>query len=124
MSETRHRECLNCGMLHQVRLLPDEPPVEQLCSKCDSPLFAQTDGSTLTVDIAHQRETVAQALDKFARALNRGRHSYARQVRLIVGGGAIRDAVLGELHYQRSTQQIIGFVEEGGNRGALLVRIR
>jgi hypothetical protein len=125
MPASRERECLLCGMLHVVSL-PDfeERASQQCCDKCDSPLFGQSDGSTLTVDIAHHRETVAQALQKLESALTAGWHGYAGQVRLIVGGGAIREAVLAELYFQQSKNRILSFIEEGGNRGSLLVRIR
>jgi hypothetical protein len=125
MPESIERECLHCGMLHLVSLPDfDERATEQFCDKCDSPLFQQSDGSTLTIDIAHHRETVAQALQKLESALTEGWHGYASQVRLIVGGGVIREAVLAELYFQQSKNRILNFIEEGGNRGAVLVRIR
>lgn len=125
MPASRERECLHCGMLHLVSL-PDfnERAIEQYCDKCDSPLFRQSDGSTLTVDIAHHRETVAQALQKLESALTEGWHGYAGQVRLIVGGGAIREAVLAELYFQQSKNRILNVFEEDGNRGAVGVKIR
>lgn len=118
------RQCLLCGMQHQL-VLPDitDRAQEPLCSKCDSPLFSQSDGSTVTVDIAHQQETVARALEKFELALNRAwQHSCAARLRLIVGGGLIRDAVLAELYFKKSQATVLDFVEE--NRGAVLVIIR
>ena len=125
MSVSRERECRHCGMLHLVSLPDfDERATEQYCDKCDSPLFRQSDGSTLTVDIAHHRETVAQALQKLESALADGWHGYASQVRLIVGGGAIREAVLAELYFQQSRNRVLTFIEESGNRGAVLVKIR
>jgi hypothetical protein len=125
MPASGKRECLHCGMLHLVSL-PDfeEQASQQYCDKCDSPLFGQSDGSTLTVDIAHHRETVAQALQKLESALTDAWHGYTSQVRLIVGGGAIREAVLAELHFKQSKKRIVSVIEEGGNRGSVLVRIR
>ncbi|WP_139141433.1 hypothetical protein [Pseudohongiella acticola] len=118
------RECLWCGMISTQ--IPgdivDRHP-EPVCSKCDSPLWSQSDGSTVTVDIAHQRETVSQALDKFSNALNSSwQFSHAEYLRLVVGGGLIRDAVLAELFFLRSKGTVLDFTEE--NRGAVLVRIR
>ncbi len=118
------RECLYCGLLNT------QPPgdiadrhLEPLCVKCDSPLWGQSDGSTVTVDIAHQHETVPQALVKFSDALQRSwRYTHAEHLRLIVGGGLIRDAVLGELFFLQSKGTILDCIEE--NRGAVLVRIR
>jgi hypothetical protein len=96
---------------------------EPLCDKCDSPLFSQSDGSTFTLDIAHQHETVTRALDKFEHALNHiWQQSYAENLRLVVGGGLIRDAVLAELFFKKSRGSVLDFCEE--NRGAVLIKIR
>ena len=119
-----NRECLFCGLLNtQSPGDITDRHLEPLCAKCDSPLWSQSDGSTVTVDIAHQHETVAQALAKFSDALQRSwRHTHAEHLRLVVGGGLIRDAVLGELYFLRSKRTILDYIEE--NRGAVLVRIR
>lgn len=96
---------------------------EPSCAKCDSPLWSLSDGSTLTGDIAHQHETVAEAQRKFHRLLERAwAESYARSLRLIVGGGTIRDAVLAELHYLRQQGAVLEYKDE--NRGVIRVRIR
>lgn len=119
------RQCLDCGMLHQIEPCEiSERDAGQYCEKCDSALMEQTDGSTLTVDIAHQRETVAVALEKFEASLNEAWQGHSRQLRLIVGGGLIRDAVLAELYFKRSRGTVLDFVEEGRNGGAVRVRIR
>lgn len=112
-------------MLHPVSM-PDirDRAAEQYCSKCDSPLLAQSDGSTLTRDIAHHRETIPQALEKFEQAVDQAWQGHAARIRLIVGNGAIRDAVLAELHFLQSRGVVLDHHEEGGNRGAVLVRIR
>lgn len=119
-----NRECLICGMQHQLPA-PDiaDRAREPVCIKCDSPLFSQSDGSTLTVDIAHHHETVARALDKFEQTLNHvWQHSCAENLRLVVGGGLIRDAVLAELFFKKSRGTVLDFCEE--NRGAVLIKIR
>lgn len=118
------RECQNCGMAHT------QPPgdivdrhLEPLCIKCDSPLWSSSDGSTVTADIAHHRETVAEAQIKFRQVLNQSwQQSHAATLRLIVGGGLIRDAVLAELFYLRQQGTVLGYEDE--NRGAILVQIR
>ena len=51
--------CLDCGM--QV---PDDI---RRCPKCDNQLDRQTDGSTVTIDIAHHGERVSDALRKLER---------------------------------------------------------
>ena len=92
------------------------------CAKCDDVLMEQGDGSTVTVDIAHNRETVSQALDSMDQVLDRAWRGYVSRVRLIVGGGVIREAVLGELTYRRQQGAVLGVVDE--NRGAVLVTLR
>lgn len=120
------RECLDCGMLHQ---LPAPSIIDRkqhvACEKCDASLMEQGDGSTLTVDIAHQRETVNEALDKLDQALEQAWSDNTSQLRLIVGGGAIRDAVLGELYFRRSRGVVLDYTDgAGARRGALMIRIR
>jgi len=117
------RQCLQCGMLHDIRPLDIRDRASgPECVKCDSPLMEQSDGSTLTMDIAHNHETVPQALSTYEQALDSAWQGYARNVRLVVGGGAIRDAVLGELHFMKQSGTVRDVSEE--NRGAVLVRIR
>ena len=118
------RECLSCGMHHQ-QLAPDiaDRVSAPLCIKCDAPLFSLSDGSTITVDIAHHHETVVQAVEKLELTLNRvWKQSHAQTLRLIVGGGLIRDAVLAELYFKKSRGTVLDFSEE--NRGSLIIRIR
>jgi hypothetical protein len=117
------RECLNCGMLHSL------PPTdisergrEHPCVKCDAALMQQGDGSVITVDIAHARESVPEALAKFDAALQHCWNSYASALRLIVGGGLIREAVLAEIYFRRQKGILLDFAEE--NRGAVIIYIR
>lgn len=120
---SRTRECLVCGMLNVVNIPDINYKASGLvCAKCDSELMAQGDGTTLTVDIAHHHETVLQALGKFEDALNRVWRSHGSRLRLVVGGGLIREAVLAELYFKRSQGVVLDFSEE--NRGAVLVKIR
>lgn len=118
------RDCLVCGMPHflapaDIRDREQQP----VCEKCDSPLFEASDGSTEVVDIAHQHETVAEALEKFELALQDcWCYQYCRQLRLITGGGRIRDAVLAELNYLHRQGTVLDVHSE--NRGAVIVVIR
>jgi hypothetical protein len=121
----KRRECLICGMPADCgRLHLEDLPPRLQCLKCDSELFAQSDGSCLTRDIAHGHETVPQALRKLDTALLEAWRSSARDLRLIVGGGVIRREVLGQLHYYRSCGYLLDYAEESPNHGAVLVRIR
>lgn len=119
------RECLACGMPADCgRLHLDDLPPRLHCLKCDSDVFAQSDGSRLTCDIAHRHETVPQALRKLDSALLEAWRSTARDLRLVVGGGVIRREVLGQLHHYRSRGYLLDYAEESPNHGAVLVRIR
>lgn len=119
------RECLYCGMPAQVpRLNPDDLPPSRICLKCDSDLYSQSDGSVLTRDIAHQQESVKQALAKLGTSLIEAWEGYACSLRLVVGGGLIRREVLGQLAWLQSQGAILDYSEDSPNRGAILVRIR
>ncbi|MGM0631814.1 MAG: hypothetical protein ACQETO_01435 [Pseudomonadota bacterium] len=125
MTENIERECLYCGMLQPVPVADfGESPGGTRCIKCDDPLYGQGDGSRITVDIAHHNETVAQALDKMERVLNDAWLDHVSSVRLIVGGGAIHDAVVGELLFQHRAGRLLAYREEAPNRGAVLVHLR
>ena len=122
------RECLYCGMRQAVPVVAFGENGEDhggiRCIKCDDVLYGQGDGSTITRDIAHHHETVAQALDKMERVLTAAWLDSVSRVRLVVGGGAIHDAVLAELLYQSRAGRIRDYREESPNRGSVLVTLR
>jgi hypothetical protein len=122
---SRDRECLNCGMhLAGVSIDLEHLPPRLQCPKCDENLYLQTDGSCLTRDIAHNRETVIRAMDKLDNSLVDAWESYAATLRLIVGGGLIREQILGQLLYYRDQGRILDFREDTPNRGAIVVNLR
>ncbi|MDA0688980.1 MAG: hypothetical protein O2948_10115 [Proteobacteria bacterium] len=94
------------------------------CPKCDDALDVQHDGSTITVDIAHQGERVAEALEIMQQEINRARAGFAMQIRLIVGSGVIRDEVLLELRDLEFRGDIKGFDCEHSNTGSVVVRLK
>lgn len=118
------RDCLMCGMPHAVPRVDIRDRQQQpICDKCDSPLFEASDGSTEVVDIAHQHETVAEALSKFEEALQYcWSAQYTRQLRVITGGGRIRDALLADVNYLQHQGTILDVRSE--NRGAIVVTLR
>lgn len=125
MADYFQRECLGCGMLQEVpRVSFKERDLEYLCCKCDSSLFEQSDGSTLTRDIAHQHETVMQAMLKLDQTLDEAWQGYYQSLRLIVGGGRIREEVLGQLAYYQQEGNLYAFSDEAPNRGAVLIHLR
>lgn len=106
------------------RLALETLPPSLLCIKCDENLYLQNDGSCLTGDIAHQHETCARALQKLDALLLAGWEGYYRNVRIVVGGGLIREQVLGQLHYYQGQRRLLSFREESPNKGAILVSLR
>ena len=110
--------------MRALRFDIEQVPPRLACSKCDEDVYAQHDGRVLTRDIAHGRETVASALDKLEQVLLAGWRGHYRGVRVIVGGGAIRDEVLGKLRYYRERGVVRRFSEDAPNRGAIVAVLR
>lgn len=94
------------------------------CPKCDNALGLQHDGSTVTVDIAHQGERVSEALQKMQNEIDMARKGVAQSIRLIVGSGLIREEVLLVLRDLEYRGDIISFESEIANAGAVLVRLK
>ncbi|MDR2213449.1 MAG: hypothetical protein LBE21_07485 [Pseudomonadales bacterium] len=119
------RHCLNCGMsANAPRFELDQAPPLLRCAKCDQNLFLQHDGSCLTDDIAHHHETLPLALKKLDRLLLEGWRGYYRTLRVIIGGGLIREQTLGQLHYYQRQGLIRAYHQDSPNRGAVMVVLR
>ena len=108
--------CLDCGMSVSETM--------RYCPKCDNALNLQHDGSTVTVDIAHQGERVSEALQKMQSEIDLARKGVAKCIRLVVGSGLIRDEVLLELRDLSFRGDILGFEPESFNAGAVIVRLK
>ena len=108
--------CLDCGMSVSETM--------RYCPKCDNALNLQHDGSTITVDIAHQGERVSEALQKMQSEIDLARKGVAKCIRLVVGSGLIRDEVMLVLRDLRFRGDILGFEPESFNAGAVLVRLK
>jgi len=121
----RDRECLHCGMYTDaVRITLEQIPPDVHCPKCDASVYLQHDGSCLTRDIAHHHETVVRAMAKLDTMIIDGWRGYSRHLRIIVGGGLIREQVLGQLHYYQGQGLLVDYREENPNRGAIVVQLR
>jgi len=107
-----------------VRFDLDQAPPRLRCTKCDESLYLQHDGRVLTRDIAHGRETVARALEKLDELLLDGWRGYYRGVRIVVGGGLIREEVLAQLRGYEHRGIIRGYREDRPNRGAIVATLR
>ena len=112
----RTTTCLDCGMLTGGDV--------RFCPKCDNPLDQQTDGSTETIDIAHHGETVSEALRKLDAEIKLAKRGVIAYLRVVVGSGAIREAVLARLMDLEYRKVVISHELEGGNAGAILVQLK
>lgn len=107
--------CLNCGMYVGEHT--------GTCPKCDNELALQHDGSTVTVDIAHNGERVSDALLRMQDEIDFARKRFALRLRLIVGSGAIRDEVMLALRDLEFRGEIKSFDAEARNAGAVLIEL-
>jgi hypothetical protein len=96
----------------------------RLCLKCDAVWSDQTDGSIVTIDIAHHGERVRDALAKLKTALRMAKQDYTLAIRVVVGHGLIRDAITSQLNSWLRSRQIRSFATEGNNRGVFMVFLR
>ena len=93
------------------------------CPKCDSDIENQYQSNTLTVDVAHNKETVKQAIDKLYQIIERNQNMKHRQIRVIVGSKLIREEVMRELEMLKRRKAIVDFRMDEGNSGALIMRM-
>ena len=111
-----NRCCLKCGF-----------PVtesDRVCPKCDSQLVLQTDGSTTTLDIAHGKQRIHEAIEQLRSAVTLHQRSTTQFLRVIVGGDRIRHAALDELQAMQSHGTILQFGQDDRNRGALIIVLK
>jgi len=94
------------------------------CPKCDNQLDQQTDGSTMTVDIAHHGERVRDALQKLDSQIKLAKRGVSAYLRVVVGSGSIREAVLARLLDLEYRKVIVTHELEGENAGAILVQLK
>ncbi|MDX1490634.1 MAG: Smr/MutS family protein [Pseudohongiellaceae bacterium] len=109
-------ECLNCRM--EVLVSTEN------CPKCDSHIASQSTGEILEVDIAHNRETIAQALAKLDESIQQAQKMRAQALRVIVGRGLIREEVMGQLQWLKRDASVHDFDYDRGNLGAIIVTLR
>ena len=109
-------QCLNCGMHVGGH--------DTTCPKCDNDLTSQHNGSTVTIDIAHQGETVREAMRKLDAAIDRESQGYAQYLRVVVGTGLIREEVTGTLYARARSGRVADVEPEPGNRGAILIKLK
>jgi hypothetical protein len=98
--------------------------VAPICPKCDSVIENQSDGSTVEVDIAHQGETVRQAMQKLDRTLASVRLGTAKWLRVIVGSGLIREEAFARLTSAEFRGDVQRVEMPASNRGQIMVQIK
>ncbi|MCJ8330256.1 MAG: Smr/MutS family protein [Lentisphaeria bacterium] len=106
-----NRECYECGFVASKNA--------SHCAKCDSPLREFPEDTILVVDIAHNGETVKEALDKLKKEIDKSPAS--SELLIIHGQGEIANSVLSHLEFLKSTRVIHNFTPE--NAGAVLIEI-
>lgn len=74
-------ECWNCGF-------PVDLTKTDRCAKCGEDVRLEVAGRVVEVDVAHERETVDEALRKVERVLDRAVIGWARGVKVIHGYGS------------------------------------
>jgi len=107
--------CHQCGM--------DFEPECGTCPKCDFGVYDQNKALTYTRDIAHDRQTVDQAITQFYATLNAARKENYGSVRLIVGGGKIKEEIGALLETEKWSGGIQRFELEQPNTGAYFIKL-
>ena len=110
------RCCLKCGF--------SVTESDRVCPKCDSQLVLQTDGSTTTLDIAHGKQRIHEAIEQLRSAVTLHQRATTQFLRIIVGGDRIRHAALHELQAMQSQGTILQFGQDDRNRGALIIVLK
>ena len=110
------RHCLECGFLVTAS--------DRVCLKCDSQIALQTDGSTTTIDIAHGKQRVNEAIDQLRATIEKHQQGTTQFLRFIVGGDRIRLAAMNELRGMQSRGAIVQYGYDDRNRGALIVVLK
>ena len=93
------------------------------CPKCDSDIEDQYHSTPLPVDVAHNKETVKQAIEKLYQVIEKNQIMKHRQIRIIVGSKMIKEEVMNELEALKRGKAIFDFGLDGKNSGAVLIRM-
>ena len=107
--------CQQCGM--------DFEPECEACPKCDFGVYDQNKTLTYTRDIAHDHQTVDRAITEFYAVLNSARKEQYGYVRLIVGGGKIKEEIGALLETEKWRESIQRFELEQPNSGAYRIKL-
>ena len=107
--------CHHCGM---------QLDSEQLhCPKCDTGRYAQNHTQTLVVDIAHNRQSLAQSEAQLDQAIKQARQEEFSALKIIVGRGLIRQEIRRSLDTALWQNRIRDFQSEPNNPGAYIIQM-
>ena len=107
--------CNNCGMLIQ--------PEELHCPKCDHHRYTKNHKKTLSIDIAHGRQTLAQAEQQLDQAIEKAIAEQFGKLKLIVGRGLIRGEIRHSLDAAQWQDRIREYQPEKNNLGAYIIQM-
>lgn len=107
--------CNNCGMLLN--------PEQQNCPKCDEHRCAKNHKQTLSVDIAHGRQTLAQAEQQLDQAIENAIAEQFGNLKIIVGRGLIREEIRRSLDAAQWQNRIRDYQPEKNNQGAYIIQM-
>jgi len=107
--------CTNCGMLLN--------PENTNCPKCDEHRYAKNRKLTLSIDIAHARQTLAQAEQQLDQAIEQAMTEQFGNLKIIVGRGLIRDEIHRSLDAAQWQNRIRDYQPEKYNQGAYVIQM-
>lgn len=107
--------CDNCGMLLS--------PEDIHCPKCDTHRYAKNRKRMLSVDIAHNMQTLEQAEQQLDNAIREARKKQFGKLRVIVGRGIIRKEIRLSLDTAQWQQRIRSYQTEPYNEGAYILHL-
>ena len=93
------------------------------CPKCDYGITEQNRRDTYTRDVAHNRQTVAEASAELYSVLDTAKREQFGYVRLVVGGGRIKEEIGHLLETEQWRGTIRSFELDHPNTGAYLVKL-
>ena len=108
--------CNGCGMQ-----LNSE---DIICPKCDEHRFAKNHGQTLSIDIAHGRQTLAQAETQLDGAIDQAIQEQFGKLKIIVGRGLIREEIGRSLDAAKWQGRIRDYQPERNNQGAYIIQMQ
>lgn len=108
-------QCQQCGMSYDSSL--------KNCPKCDFGRFDHNIGQRMSVDVAHNLQTVVVATEQFYDALAQAKRECFSELEVVVGGGLINHEIASILEAEVWKASIRDYHQEPNNRGAYILRL-